>query len=124
MRITIQSVPHEWQRHDQCGDWIFDEQGTLYITVSELGDDRMNFLVALHEAVEAMLCQHLGIPETAVSAFDQAMIESPNEYADDPGHDPKAPYHDPHVFAEIIERAVAQRLGVNWQEYEKKVDAL
>lgn len=124
MKITIQTIPHASQRYETVGDWIFDENGDLWITVSDLGDWRKSLLVGFHELIESSLCQHRHIDEPLVSAFDIAMLANPNEYADDPGHDPEAPYHSEHVFAECMERLFAQQLGVNWKEYGEAIDAL
>ncbi len=111
MKILVTTVPHAQQRYDTLGDWVFGSN-TLAVTVSETGDPRMNVLIALHEIVEAMLCLERGIAEPDVAAFDQA-----NPQLDDPGSDPRAPYHREHVFAENIERLVAAELGVSWAAY-------
>ena len=111
MKTIVHTVHHASQRYDTLGDWEFGN-GTLVVTVSDTGDPRMNFLIALHEQIEAMLCMHRGIPEPEVYAFDVA-----NADLDDPGSSPKAPYHKEHVFSENIERLVAAELGVNWAAY-------
>ena len=36
---------------------------------------------------------------------------------DEPGDTLQAPYHKEHMFAEKIERSVADELGVDWKEY-------
>jgi hypothetical protein len=43
---------------------------------------------------------------------------------DEPGHDPKAPYNKEHIFAEKIERQIAEELGVDWEEYSRVVESL
>lgn len=124
MKITIETLPHDKQRYaalgsSTCGDWYFEPDGELKIFVSETGDDRMNFLVGLHEAIEATLCQHRGIKEEDVLLFDLAHSD-----LDDPGHSKSAVYHWEHVFSEAIERLVAIELDVNWAEYGERLDAL
>ena len=119
MRIVIETIPHESQRYNTCGDWFFEADGELKIFVSETGDKRMNLLVAVHELTEAVLCEDRGIAEEDVLAFDLAHAD-----LDDPGHDPNAPYNLEHTIAEIIERILATEMSINWFEYEKVLDAL
>lgn len=120
MRIVIETVPHHMQRYPTVGDYYEHPiNGTKMIRVSELRDWRMNLLVAIHELVESALCDHRGIAEPDVMAFDMA-----NPEADDPGALSDAPYHREHMFSEAIERLVADQLGVSWVQYEQKVKAL
>ncbi len=118
MRISVETIPHAAQRYETCGDWIFNGD-ELIVFVSTLGDSNMEFLVALHEIIEAMVCDKAGIAEHDVSRFD---IDHPE--LDDPGGDRRAPYHRQHVFAENIERMVAQELGVDWNAYTRRVESL
>lgn len=124
MRIVIETIPHSKHRYETVGDFWWEQDGSLQIRVSKMVDERYSLLVALHEMIEATLCERRGIAEPDIMAFDQSIIMEPNEYADDPGHDPAAPYHVEHVFAECIERLMAQQLGVNWQEYGRAVEQL
>lgn len=125
MKIVIETIEHSRQRYATTGDYWQDPDGTLQVRVSNIGPDdgRMQFLVALHELIEMVICAHRGIAEPDIIAFDMAVPDD-SPYADDPGHDPRAPYHEEHVFAECIERLVAQQLDVNWQTYERRCDAL
>ena len=123
MKIIIETIPHDQHRYETCGDYWQDADGTRHIRVSDMGDDRLATLVALHELIEWTLCDDRGIAEPDIMAFDKAVPDD-SPYADDPGHDPAAPYHKEHVFAECVERLVAAELGVNWQDYEKRVEAL
>jgi hypothetical protein len=125
VKIVIESIPHDQHRYPTTGDYWQDEDGTLQVRVSNIGpdDERMQFLVALHEMIEMTLCAFRGIAEPDIKAWDEAVPDD-SPYADDPGHDPTAPYHKEHVFAECIERLVAAELGVNWQKYEERCDAL
>ncbi len=130
MKVLIETIPHGTHRYDTTGDywWVRDKSDPLITTmlvvkVSEMPDERMSFLVALHEMVEAYLCEQRGIAEPDITAWDKAVPDD-SPYADDPGHDPAAPYHKEHVFAECVERLVARELGVNWPEYEAACEAL
>lgn len=122
MKIVIESIPHSEHRYPTVGDYWRDEDGTLQIRVSDTGNVQDAVLVALHELVEVTLCENQGISEEEITAFDISTQGGP--YEDDPGHCPDAPYHREHVFAECIERLVAQEMGVNWQDYEKRLLAL
>ncbi len=117
--VTIDALDHCDQRYDTVGDWQVTPGDTLQVTVSYLGDRRMEALVAVHELVEAILCLHRGIAPEAVDKFDQDF-----EGEGEPGDDPKAPYHREHVFATQVERMLADELGVDWDEYDRKVQAL
>ena len=126
MKIVLDTVPHAGQRYETVGDWITDGRGHLrHVRVSEMGEEDYHFLVAIHELVEAWLCIKRGVDPTAVDEFDKA-FEAARQPGDDrePGHEPDAPYHKEHVFAEKIERQVADELGVDWEKYEQAVMAL
>ena len=126
MNVLLNTIPHAVQRYETVGDWITDGRGHLrYVQVSEMGNEDYHFLVGIHEMIEAWLCLKRGVSQEAVDAFDrdfEAKRADGNE--DEPGHDPSAPYHREHVFAEKIERLVADELGVNWDAYDKTVTGL
>ncbi len=104
-RIEMRVIPHSEQRYDTLGDyWI--EGDTWQFRVSDMGDWRYNFSVLLHEFVEFAVLSHKGVSEADVLAFDLAVPED-SPYADDPGFDPKAPYHWEHVLADTVERLVS-----------------
>jgi hypothetical protein len=96
----------------------------LHVTVSKMSDQRYEFLVGMHEAIEAYLAVHAGISPAAVDKFDEA-YEAGRKKGDDsePGDDPRAPYRKQHVFAENIERLLATELGVDWSAYDKEVSS-
>lgn len=120
MKIEIETIPHDKQRYPTAGDYWDDPiEGTKHILVSAMGDWRLELLVAIHELVESALCDQRGIPEHEVAAFDMANLD-----ADEPGELPNAPYHREHMFAETIERLVAEQLGVSWIQYGQAVSKL
>lgn len=140
LNITAQTIPHSEQRYDTVGDYwrteITDEyhDGTvekherLDLRVSDLGNEDYEFLVLIHELIEEHLTRNDGIPEPVIKAFDeqfeQERAQGLHAVDAEPGHDPRAPYRAQHAFAELIERLVAYELGVNWQAYEKAIEAL
>lgn len=124
MRIVIETIPHASHRYPTVGDYWRDTDGTMQVRVSEVTDERHALLVAVHEVIEAFLCEQRGIAEEAITAFDCAHLADDDPWVDDPGHCPEAPYHREHVFAECIERLFAFEMGVNWQAYGAAIEAL
>jgi len=124
LHIVIDTIPHSQQRYPTVGDWQIDKAGNLHIAVSKMSDQRYEFLVGMHEAIEAYLALHAGVSPEAVDKFDRA-YEAKRKRGDDsePGDDPKAPYHRAHVFATKIERLLAVELGVNWRDYDREVSS-
>jgi len=123
MRILIESVPHDQQRYETCGDYTSDGE-TLTIKVSHTLDD-YDFLIAVHELVEAYLCQKRGISGEVIDAFDMAYeAKRPEGNTDEPGFDNDCPYRREHRFATGIERQIARELGVDWSRYEQRIHDL
>ncbi len=122
----ISEVHHRNQRYETVGDWI--PGNPVKIRVSRLRDERYVFLVALHELVEYELCRMNGIRDKEVVAFDRKFENERRAHLHgveaEPGDDPRAPYRDEHGFATMIERMVAQKMGVSWSAYEKAIVAL
>jgi hypothetical protein len=125
--ILIQVIKHENQRYPTVGDWTFVGQNNLVIHVSDLGDTKMNCLIAVHELIEALLCK-FAVPEITSTQVDEFDIEFERQRKEgdtsEPGNDPRAPYHFQHLSATIIEKYFAIALGVSWDEYEKRVNSL
>lgn len=118
-------VPHSLQRYETVGDWEINRNGKLKITVSELGNEKYEKLVALHELVEVILCEAAGITDGQVTDFDKAFEARREEgNTDEPGDDPHSPYRHEHRIATIVEMIVADALGVDWRDYEEKINAL
>jgi hypothetical protein len=131
-KITIQTIPHSEQRYPTVGDWITEEEGsapgTVEIKVSSLEDDRMEFLIALHELIEWFLAKEHSVPAKAVTAFDE-WFEADREPWQaigilEPGDAPTCPVYNEHRFASAIERLLAHELNVDWREYERAVNTL
>ncbi len=110
--LNVNIVPHREQKYPTSGNWWFEEGDQLVVTVSDLGDPRFNALVAAHEIVEALLCRERGIADEAVTKFDTDHLE-----LEEPGDDPRAPYHAEHMSASVVEHALAALLGIDWNLY-------
>lgn len=125
MHITVHTINHVDQRYETIGDWIFNSDNDLHIFVSDLGNPVFNFLVAIHEEIEAVLCQQAGVTGAAVDEFDALFeLERSEGAEEEPGDSPDAPYYEQHVFATKIEKELAAKLNVSWEEYEAAIYAL
>lgn len=121
MDIHIKIIPESEQRKEVNGcDWFWDEQENLQVRVSPLSDWRREFLLGIHEAVEAVMCKHNGVTQKQVDEFD---IEYDKTHSFDlnAGDDPAAPYRREHCFATAIERILCAELDVNWLEYDTEL---
>ncbi len=124
IEIRAEIIPNEQQRYPTVGDWVFDGE-VLDVKVSSMKNSDYEFLVSIHEFIEAYLCFKRGIKEEDVTNFDIAFEEGRlegNTY--EPGNHPQAPYNKEHCFATEIEMKIAKELGVNWEEYDETVSAL
>lgn len=124
--IRINFIPHNAQRYETVGDWrVLHDGETWQIDVSMMKDWRHNVLVAVHELVEMAQCIERGIDEQTVTDFDLQFeaTRAPNN-EDEPGWDPQAPYRAQHIFAENIERELADQLRVDWSTYEAEILSL
>ena len=127
--IEIEFIPHNKQRYPAVGDWRTvhgpGDKKVLLISVSQLYDARYEWLVALHELTEVLLCQHRGITQESVDKFDIEFEKSRHPDNDDePGDEPDAPYRDEHCIATGVGRILASQLGVSWKNYEAELNAL
>ncbi len=112
--VRLRVLPREQQRYDTAGDWIWNGNN-LEVRVSKEAaeeDPRYTTLIFTHELIEALLCRSAGVTQEQVDAFDMSY-----QGDDEPGDDPKAPYHRQHLAAEAAERELARKLGVDWHEY-------
>jgi hypothetical protein len=128
LKINVQTIDHDEQRYPTSGDYWEDDDGTLQVRISEVGDRRYEFLVAMHELIEFELCRLRGIAEPVITAFDvqfeKEIEEGLRDLDEQPGDDPSAPYHREHVFATKLERMLAEEMGVDWDEYDDRLGEL
>lgn len=110
--IHIHVVPPQTMRYDTAGDWQVEDE-TLQITIADQRNSRYNFALMIHELVEALLCHLEGITTEQVDAFDFAAK------TDDPGTEPGCPYSQEHEYAAIIERLVANEMGIHFRRYDE-----
>ena len=125
--VVIRVIPHSQHRYKTTGDYYEVGEGRWVIEVSELGDARYEFLVAVHELVEWFLLWLRGVKEEEVRAFDEwweSEAEKGNVQGNEPGDDVRAPYYWEHVFATLVEKMVALQLGVDWEGYKRRLKEL
>jgi hypothetical protein len=116
--VTVHVVPHEQQRYETVGDWVWKDD-SLEVTISDLSDDRFNLLVAAHEVTEALLARRAGVTEQQVDEWDLAHLD-----ADEPGEVEGCPYFTQHARASEVERLLAVLMGVDWEAYSSSFERL
>lgn len=119
--ILLRAIPHARHRYATSGDYRRFGAGWM-IEVSDMGNWRLNFLLAVHELAELAFTQHAGIPEAVITRFDKDYARSNPD--DEPGECPHCPYYAQHQAAETVERMLADQLGVRWRDYQKALNAL
>lgn len=128
MKIVLRSAALSEIRAAQAGDWRIYHNGTITALAAEMGDERAEFAVAVHEAVEALLCRSAGISDETVTKFDLAYEQERAQGKHGPheenGDDERAPYYEQHQRATDVERAVCDALGLSWDEHTELVNAL
>jgi len=120
MYIDIQSIPHREHRYDTLGDYYYSRQMTecgrerLNIRVSKIDNENYSYLVAMHELIEAWLCQKRGISVKDIDDFDMKF-----KGEGEPGDEIDSPYYKEHQFATKIEKMLCEELGIKWEDYEQ-----
>jgi hypothetical protein len=122
--IFINTIPYDKQRYPTCGDYYQMPCG-IVINVSELGDWRYEFLIAVHELIEWGLCKYKKISDRDIDKFDKSFEEQRlTNNNNEPGDDLKSPYKFQHSIANGVERILAAYLHVDWKVYNDKVNSL
>ena len=115
--IRIHTIPHKDQRYDTVGDWVWQPDGSLDLYISDMGNPDSEWLCAMHELTEVWLCKRARITQSKVDAWDKSWKPTNSLNPDEPGCDPKAPYHKQHEAGEVIERVLCALMGIDWHEY-------
>lgn len=123
--IIGQTISHDSHRYETVGDYFETHDGQRMVLVSDMANEDYEFLVMIHEMIEQHLCKKRGIPNEAITKFDEDFeAKRPLNNNDEPGDDPGAPYRKEHFFATSVERLIAAELKVDWKEYEKTINNL
>lgn len=141
--IKVEVITHSEHRYPTVGDWQFintvhstiDDKGTvtdedntiesievdevLTVRVSKMSDRRYEYLVAIHEIVEALLCKYNGVSEESVDDWDMNHLDS-----GDPANESGCPYWPHHFLAQSIEYNLAVKIETDWEKYCDEVDSL
>lgn len=117
---TVISISQNFQRYKTVGDWQRTNLD-MVIKATDLPNEDMTFLIAVHELVEAYLCERAGVTQEQVDEFDLS-FDPENSAGIEPGDAETSPYRLQHQAAESIERHLAQILGVDWNLYQREVD--
>lgn len=118
-RIVVEFVPQSRQTYSTLGDYGETDHNVWFRITSFPDKPAYSIAVLLHEILEFYRNQQLGIPVSAVDAFDHSHPE-----LDDPGLSPEAPYRKTHMEADAIERLAILFFGEDWVEYEKAAEAI
>lgn len=120
--IAANTIPHKEQRYDTAGDYLDFASGEVRLLfISDMGNADYEFLVLIHELLEQHLCLKRGIPEPVIAEYDKTYT---GEHPDNPGLDPRAPYHKEHMFSEQIEELIGKELGIDMVAYNSAFDKL
>lgn len=118
--VIIETIRSDEQVYPTCGNYQdFDKYELVSITKQDNED--YEFLVAIHELVEWWITKKRGIKEEDITSYDVAWELRSSPKADEPGNEEDCPYKKEHRFAENIERQIAHELGIDWEEYNKKL---
>ena len=118
--IHTKTIQAKHMRYPTAGDYL-DSGVAWHIRVARMDDWRHTALVLVHELVEMITTKHQGIDWKDIDDWDTI---GGGKDSDDPGSLPDAPYHDAHMFAESLERQLAEKLGIDWNDYNTALDSL
>jgi hypothetical protein len=125
MKINFEVISHSAQRYDTVGDYWQDAYGIWQFRVSFMNNWKYELLIFIHELVEWILVRAAEVPIHEIDDFDLEFEARRAEgNMDEPGDDPRAPYHLQHSLATGVERIVAGVLGVSWKIYDEAVMSL
>jgi hypothetical protein len=113
-KVIMTTLPFDKLRYQTYGDY-YEKPGVVHIDVAKQDNPLYEWLIAIHELVEYVLVKARKISIDEIEEFDQTC------QSEDPGDDPAAPYYHEHQVASIVERIVANELGLKWHEYEEQI---
>jgi hypothetical protein len=118
-RIILEIKKPDEMRYKTVGDWYdgLEREGTIFISAVDTGQKSYNAALLIHELIEYLLCERLGITTEDVDKWDFA-----HENSDDPGILDGCPYREPHISATIAEDVVLALFGANPYDYDKAIE--
>jgi hypothetical protein len=145
LKFNYEVIPHNEQRYETVGDWYAEEwdfdgvkETVIQFRVSEMSNPHFELLVFIHEFVEFMIefgvrRKYFTHEQPAIAGlvaetdvFDQRYEakRTPDDRTSEPGYVPTCPVYLGHMAASAIEHVAAMILGVNYNDYAKKVASL
>ena len=113
--IIVNTIPHKKQRYDTVGDWPSPVSGIQHFFISSMKKRAYEVAVFTHELIEEEWCTENNITPQIVDDWDMLYT---GKYTDDPGADPKCPYHKGHMLGLKAERFVIEKVfNLSWKEY-------
>lgn len=97
-KIIIDIIPQKEQKVSDVGDY-YSENGTVFFRVTDMKDSDYEMEIILHELIERHFNQKKGIKDEVVDTFD-SVYKGP--FKDEPGMDPRCPYHEGHMKAKAL----------------------
>jgi hypothetical protein len=123
MEITQVTRPVKKMRYPSAGDYLYKLGVDRFnFIIAEMKNPDYEFLVFVHELIEAYLCWKAKIKEEDITAFDVKFKADGKE--GEPGEDKNAPYFDAHAFASGIEMLCCNKLGIAWNDYDDAINKL
>jgi len=123
LSVKINTIPHDQHLYTTVGCWFWEklnqDDTSIHIRVSRNLPNDDIFLVALHELVESYLCSKKNISTSQVNDWDMK-----NPDVEEPGEVAGAPYFQEHKDANDIEKLMCEKLNLNWDEHNKKLENL
>ena len=117
--IRIDFIKQSEQNYDTVGNYGETEH-EIWFEITELSDPLYSVAILLHELHEFYRNKDLGTTIEEIDKFD--MVDHPE--LEEPGDDPRAPYHKQHLEASVIERACLAMAGRSWSDYEQEIENL
>jgi hypothetical protein len=123
--INILTIPVEKMRYPTCGDYWYDQYGTLQIRVADIGDEFYEKMIIIHELIEEAITKKNGITEQQIMDFDLRFeADRKKGNLDEPGFDKNCIYRKEHTFATSVEIGMCAMANVDFVEYDTKVNEL
>jgi hypothetical protein len=142
LKINVKTIPHREHRFTTCGDWYEDENGVLQIRITdyklafpELSNKEAWMYEAgvfIHEIVEWLICEWMGVKTPECDDFDRKYEEMYTlkqiPKSQEAGYDKNCPYHRGHVAGDIASwlfcKVFFGFLSFSWKKYDYYCDKL
>lgn len=124
--FDIRVVPIKEMHFPISAQWFF-EGDKVVIQIVRLGDLDMERILILHEISEVLYGAHLpNMDDETTDRIDNEWLELYNAGklpdCDEPGFYYKSPYKIPHTYATGNEMTLCAFYGVDWLEYNKRME--